>query len=123
LNFHWHITGQDFYAQHLFFEKQYKELQEIIDALAERIRSLNHHAIASCAEFLEYTTLTESKQSVLSTQKMLEQLLHDHEVIIKQIRSALPKMVELGDEGTANFMTDIMEKHEKMAWMLRASVQ
>jgi starvation-inducible DNA-binding protein len=122
LNFHWHIEGQDFYAQHLFFEKQYKELLAIIDDIAERIRSLNHHAIASCVEFLKYTTLKESNGDVIPTRNMLEQLLFDHETIIQQIRAALPKIIHFGDEGTANFMTDIMEKHEKTAWMLRASV-
>ena len=122
LNFHWHVTGQDFYAQHIFFEKQYTQLQTIIDDIAERIRALNHNAVASCAEFLQYTTLKESTVHTVATPEMLTQLLADHEVIITQIRAALPKIVELGDEGTANFMTEIMEQHEKMAWMLRASV-
>lgn len=122
LNFHWHVTGQDFYAQHLFFEKQYTQLQGIVDDIAERVRSLNHHAVASCAEFLHHSIIKESSEQHVSTKEMLAQLLADHETIIKHIRSILPKLEELGDEGTANFMTDIMEKHEKTAWMLRASV-
>jgi len=34
--------------------------------------------------------------------------------IIQQIND------EYGDAGTSNFITDLMEKHEKMAWMLRS---
>jgi starvation-inducible DNA-binding protein len=34
----WNVTGADFQVMHLFFEKQYQQLEEIIDEVAERIR-------------------------------------------------------------------------------------
>ena len=50
---------------------------------------------------------------------MLENLLSDHEVIIKTLRKNINECQDINDEGTANFLTDKMEEHEKMAWMLR----
>jgi starvation-inducible DNA-binding protein len=46
-NAHWNVEGLDFHSKHLFFESQYQELDEIIDTVAERIRSLGHYAPAA----------------------------------------------------------------------------
>ena len=51
---------------------------------------------------------------------MIKNLLEDHETIIKLIRTDIDKTVEFMDAGTNNFLCDLIEKHEKMAWMLRS---
>ena len=46
------------------------------------------------------------------------------EEIIKKIRQDADFILEkLGDAGTNNFLCELLEKHEKMAWMLRAFLQ
>ena len=35
--FHWNVSGESFMELHLLFEKQYTELEESIDEVAERI--------------------------------------------------------------------------------------
>ena len=48
-------------------------------------------------------------------------LLSDHEVIIRSLlRDADRCEDEYHDMGTNDFLIGIMEKHEKIAWMLRA---
>jgi len=48
-------------------------------------------------------------------------LLTDHETIIRSLRKMVDEVADnLKDAGTADFLTGIMEIHEKMAWMLRA---
>ncbi len=55
---------------------------------------------------------------------MLANLLADHEVIIRRLRVELELCVDkYGDIGTNDFLTGLMEKHEKMAWMLRAFLE
>ena len=44
---------------------------------------------------------------------MLGNLLKDHETIIKTLRKHIEECQELEDEGTANFLTDKMEVHER----------
>ena len=41
--FHWLITGSDFFQLHVKFEEMYTEVQESIDMVAERIRTLEAH--------------------------------------------------------------------------------
>src|SRR5215831_94438 len=62
LNAHWNVEGPDFHNQHLFFEKQYNELFEIVDQIAERIRSLGHYAPATLNDFLKLAHLTEKSR-------------------------------------------------------------
>lgn len=120
LNFHWNVVGSDFYALHIFFQKQYEALLDIVDEVAERVRVFNIQSFGSCAEFIEHATVPESIGQKLSASDMLAQLCTDHETIIQSLRTSITKTAELGDEGTSNFLTDLMEKHEKMAWMLRS---
>ena len=42
--------------------------------------------------------------------------------IIRQLRDDAPGCAKLGDDGTNDFLVGLMEEHEKMAWMLRASL-
>jgi len=54
---------------------------------------------------------------------MLGDLLADHEAIVRQLRVDVDTAVGQGDAGTNDFLTGLMEKHEKMAWMLRAFLE
>ncbi len=38
-NAHWNLEGEDFQSKHLLFEQQYREIDEFIDKVAERIRT------------------------------------------------------------------------------------
>ena len=58
-NAHWNVEGVDFYEKHKFFEMQYMQLEEFIDKIAERIRTLGFYTPATLASFLNLTQLTE----------------------------------------------------------------
>ncbi|WP_313215809.1 DNA starvation/stationary phase protection protein [Soonwooa sp.] len=118
-NAHWNVEGPDFHAMHLFFESQYDELEEIIDEVAERIRQLGQMAPGSLKEFIQLTNLSEKKLSKNDSQSFIKALLEDHESIISYIREAVEKMEDSKDFGTEDFLVGLLEKHEKMAWMLR----
>ena len=42
-NAHWNVEGIDFYDKHKFFEEQANQLNDLVDSVAERIRTLGHH--------------------------------------------------------------------------------
>ncbi|HEY4416417.1 MAG TPA: DNA starvation/stationary phase protection protein [Verrucomicrobiae bacterium] len=120
-NAHWNIEGKDFHAMHLFFESQYEQLDEVMDSVAERIRQLGHYAPATLKEFLALTQLSEKSRAKNDSQGFIGELLADHESIIIFLRENInPFTADLKDAGTSDFITGLMEDHEKMAWMLRA---
>jgi len=122
-NAHWNVEGPHFYDLHKFFEFQYEELDEMIDEVAERVRKLGHFSLGSLKDFLAVTHLSEDSHRFSDSRKIIQTLLSDHEAIICSIRQELNKVTDTyKDAGTADFITGIMEQHEKMAWMLRAHV-
>lgn len=120
LKFHWNVVGVNFAPLHAFFKEQYEQLLTIADDVAERVRALNEQSYGTLQEFLKHTTLPENPGFYPDDMGMLANLLADHEIIIRSLRISVESTAELGDEGTSNFLTELMEKHEKMAWMLRA---
>ena len=121
--YHWNVKGPHFNDYHKVFEGQYDELAVDIDEIAERIRSLGEMVAASLAEFKERTSLEEHPDIYPDAKTMTANLLKDHETIIKSIRSNIPQVGNFGDVGTEDFLTGLLEKHEKTAWMLRATLE
>lgn|SRR5690606_4205510 len=124
LKFHWNIEGRDFHALHLFSEEQYNELRIIIDEVAERIRKIGHFANGSMKQFLADSSLKEHTETARLTEEMMLELLAGHEAIIRKTRELIEDFdKKYEDEGSADFITGVMQKHEEMAWMLRASTR
>jgi starvation-inducible DNA-binding protein len=121
---HWNVEGDDFYNKHLFFEEQYTQLDELIDGVAERIRMLGHYAPATLKEFLELTHLSEQIKEKNDSKGFIKELLIDHESIIIHLRENITVYAnEFKDLGTSDYITGLMETHEKMAWMLRSHLR
>ena len=123
LKYHWNVYGMVFHDFHKLFLEQYEALLEIADEVAERARALGEPALGSMTEFLKHTRLKEEPGKIPDAHGMIKQLLADHEAITRQVREDIETTAKLGDMGTNNFLTEIMERHEKFAWMLRATAQ
>ncbi len=123
-NAHWNIEGGDFYDKHKFFESQFEQLDEFIDSVAERIRSLGHYAPATLKSYLSLTHLTEQSREKNDSQGFIQELLEDHESIIIHLRGNVKYFADkFSDAGTSDFITGLMESHEKMAWFLRSHLK
>ncbi len=123
-NAHWNIEGVDFYEKHLLFESQFKHLDILIDSVAERIRSIGHYAPASLKDFLRLTHLSEESREKNDSNGFMKELLQDHESVIINLRGNIETFsLSNTDFGTIDFITGIMETHEKMAWFLRSHLK
>ena len=123
-NAHYNVEGIDFHSMHLFFEGMYEDLEENVDEVSERIRQLGHYAPATLGEYLKLTQLTEKRSTTANDSKSwIADLLKDHEAIIIFIRENIETIENFNDNGTADFLIGLMEKHEKTAWMLRAHLK
>jgi starvation-inducible DNA-binding protein len=117
---HWNVEGADFLTIHRFFEEQYRQIEAVIDDIAERIRTLGHYASATLSDFLNLTHLSETTREKNDSKGFIKTLLEAHESIIILLRENINRYAdEWKDAGTSDFVTGLMETHEKMAWMLR----
>lgn len=123
-NYHWNVTGPEFYSLHKQFETQYEQIAEWIDQVAERTRAIGVLARGNWDDLTKAARCSADPASDLPAERMLSELLALHEELIVQLRtdgSACAK--EFNDAGTADFLTGLMEQHEKIAWMLRAQLE
>jgi starvation-inducible DNA-binding protein len=121
-NYHWNVEDPRFNDLHKFFEQQYELISASVDEIAERVRAVGGKTRATLKEFINSSEIKEDVGSFPDADTMLGNLLSDHETIIKTLRKNIKECQDLDDEGTANFLTDKMEEHEKMAWMLRSFI-
>lgn len=120
-NCHWNVCGPSFGQLHEFFEKQYHQLDQIVDDVAERVRTIGGWALGTLAEFQRHSRIHESPGSYPEARRMLEELASDHEAIVRRLRDDVETCAsKYRDEGTSNFLAEVLQRHEKMAWMLRA---
>ena len=122
--FHWDVVGPQFLTLHKLWEEHYNVLTVNIDACAERIRSLGGYPIGTMKGFLELTSLKEHPGDVPMASEMVSSLIDDHEQVIRNMRSHIDSCSEsFHDQGTADFLTGLMEQHEEIAWMLRSFME
>lgn len=119
-NFHWNVQGRQFFELHRLFESQYEQLDQMLDDVAERIRALGGYAAGSMHEFVKLTRLPEVAGTAHSDTRMEILLLRDHEAVIQSVRTLADAFGDWGDAGTQDFVIGLLERHEKMAWMLRS---
>jgi starvation-inducible DNA-binding protein len=123
LKAHWNLEGPDFHTKHVFFEEHYDAIKLFTDNVAERIRKIGEYAPGTLKEFLELTQLSEKYEGKNTSHDYTVALLKDHDSIIQFIRENISKVGEdCKDVGSEDFLIGLMQEHEEMAWMLRATV-
>ena len=120
-NFHWNITGNRFYELHLLFEKQYKEMQEAIDVIAEHIRTLDTFTSSSFKEFLTLSKIQESLGDIPpNAEAMIKQLANDQDIICNLANELI--VATSDDQATQDLIIDRLRVHKANAWMLKSSL-
>jgi starvation-inducible DNA-binding protein len=123
-DYHWNVTGPEFQSLHLQFETQYEQLAQWIDDVAERARSIGVGARGNWAELTKAARSSADPGVDLSDEHMLSELLALHEEMIVRLRTDSGTCANrFKDGGTADFLTGLMERHEKVAWMLRSQLE
>lgn len=123
-DYHWNVTGPDFRSLHLEFETQYEQVAKWIDDIAERARAIGVGAQGNWAALAKSARCFADPGIDLPGEHMLSELLALHEDLVVQLRSDITTCIDrYEDSGTADFLTGLMERHEKAAWMLRSQLE
>jgi starvation-inducible DNA-binding protein len=123
-NYHWNVAGPHFHDLHKFFESQYGAIDAKIDEIAEFIRFFGEKAPASLAGFLAIARLQEPAWDDPSSDRMIRNLLDDHEALIVNLRKDVDTASDKHKAAdVADFLTGLLEDHLKMGWMLRSMLE
>jgi starvation-inducible DNA-binding protein len=120
--YHWNVTGPAFRPLHLMFEEQYLELRDAADEIAERIRALDRPAPGSWRQLARLTELVED-EGVPDSREMVRRLAADHQTVVSTARRVLEVADANADAATVDLATRRIAIHQKMAWMLRATLE
>ena len=121
--FHWNVQGPNFPQYHKFFQKLYEEVWEASDDIAEHLRALSSLAPASLKDYKQITMIEDVSNFNIDDQQMIAQAYSDNGTIMEAIKIAY-KAAEFNNEiGLSNFLQDRMDKHKKIAWMLRSTMK
>jgi starvation-inducible DNA-binding protein len=121
--FHWNVTGRHFSSDHALFETEYEALDETIDAVAERARALGIKVRATLQDYTKSSRIHAVDSTTLTSDEMIAILRDHHEALVRDLRIDSETCDALDDEGTTDFLTGLMEAHEKRAWILRSHLE
>lgn len=116
---HWNIKGEQFFTLHPKFEELYNGLVLKIDEIAERILTLGAIPTHNYSEYLNVSSIKESKE-VSDGNKCVENILDSFKIVIDLQRELLNITDKAGDEGTNSQMSDYITEQEKEVWMYNA---
>ncbi len=120
-NYHWNVTGSDFFDLHEKFEEEYNEVKVEIDEIAERIRVFGHTPASTLQSYLEMSEIKETGTDLSGTD-MVKEVLSDFEILLSFMVDALEAAGEIGDVATEDMLTGYIKRTEKMHWMLTSFI-
>ena len=120
-SYRWNVSGLHSNDLHKLFAGHHEQLEQLVDEVAQRTRSLGGFAFGTMTEFVRHTRLKEHPQEQPDARHMVRNLLADHESLVRLLRADRQTCDEKFPDGPTNhFLTGLMERHEKMTWMFRA---
>lgn len=125
-NYHFNVTGENFYTIHTLLEDQYNSLFTAIDEIGERARTLGESVQILSGKYLEEVSEASKRslnpKNMSPCQAMLKDLIIFNTECIEACQSTKSIAAEYGDDETEDLAIGRIRAHEKMIWMLRSSV-
>lgn len=120
-NYHWNVTGSNFYGLHNLFEVQYRDLFEAVDEIAERIRTLGSKSPGSFSEFAQLSIIKEAQKDINANQ-MVEDLAKSNDAVAQRFSELANAASQANDKETEDLAITRAKIHQKNAWMLRSTL-
>ncbi|MFK7760531.1 MAG: DNA starvation/stationary phase protection protein [Candidatus Midichloriaceae bacterium] len=121
-NYHWNITGENFYQYHKLLEKLYKDNLNSIDTIAEHIRLYKTKIPATLENFAKLSVIKGSKNDV-STHIMLNNLFLDNQLIVDTILHWIEVYEKDCKRTTVNLLDEILEEREEAMYILSSILE
>ncbi|WP_054957010.1 Dps family protein [Paenibacillus dakarensis] len=118
-NYHWYVSGEQFFSLHVKFEELYDEVTLKMDEIAERLLALKGKPAATMKEYLEISTIQEATGNE-DTRGMVQQLIEDFATLSEEFQEGIEMAEKAEDMPTSDMLTGFKTDFEKHMWMLRS---
>jgi len=119
---HWNLRGQSFFALHKLLDEFAATIQEHIDTAAERATALGGIVEGTLRDSVKHSRLKKKEEpaSKSGQRDWIQELADVHAASADHVRSAIKKVTDEDDFGTADLLTDIVRDLDKQLWILEA---
>ena len=117
-NYHWNITGADFFITHEKLEEYYNSINEQIDEVAEVIVAKKYHVMATMKEYLETSQIKEAESTQVKSCDIWNVLLQDYGTLIENCKKIKQDAENEGCPVTSSLMDEYLKDYQKRCWMI-----
>ena len=120
-NYHWNITGENFYQYHKLLEKLYKDSLNSIDTLAQHIKLYKEKIPATLEDFAKLSVIKNAKNDV-DAHTMLDNLFLANQLIVDTILHWIEVYEKDCKRTTVNLLDEILEGREEAIYILSSTL-
>ena len=117
---HWNVEGPAFFELHGAFQKQYEELFEAVDEIAERLRALDVYAPGGLQTLAKLSSVAQLPQGKAAAKDFVAGLIDGHETVVASGGAAREAAAKAEDLETQDMCIKRIQTHEKTLWMLKS---
>jgi len=120
---HWNVKGIHFIALHELFDEVATHADDTADLLAERATALGGVALGTARLVASTSSLAEYDLNAVTGEQHLKALSKSLAAVANAARAGIDQAGQLGDQGTADVLTEIVRQADKDLWFLEAHLQ
>jgi starvation-inducible DNA-binding protein len=120
---HWNVKGKDFFQLHELFDQIATNLDAAADLLGERVTQLGGRAIGTARQVAAASEVSEYNLEATGGEEHLKALSGNLAQLANAAREAIDQTGDLGDQGSADLLTEIVRQADKDLWFLEAHLQ
>ena len=117
---HWNVEGPAFFELHGAFQKQYEELFEAVDEIAERLRALDVYAPGGLQTMAKLSSVAQLPQGKATARDFVAGLIDGHETVVASGGAARAAAGKAEDLETQDLCIKRIQTHQKTLWMLKS---
>ena len=120
---HWNVKGMSFIALHELFDQVATAADGHTDLIAERITTLGGTAFGTVRQSAQKSSLSEYPLEITDGTAHVDALSSALADFGKKVRADIDKASELGDQDTADLLTEVSRETDKNLWFVEAHIQ
>lgn len=120
---HWNVKGPSFIGLHKLFDEINNDVEEYVDLLAERVVQLGGVAQGTARSVAERSTLSDYPAYLTASDSHVDALSSALAQFGSGARKAIRQIDEVGDDDSADILTEISRGIDKWLWFVEAHLQ
>lgn len=120
---HWNVKGMNFFQLHELFDAVATTVEGHVDLIAERITTLGGTAQGTVRSAAQRSSLSEYPHEITDGPTHVEALSGALAQFGRLVRENIDEAGDLGDQVTADLLTEISRETDKNLWFVEAHLQ